>query len=76
MVELCGIEPQSENKLLMASTCLERLFGLIPLRTICKATRDEPQGSSQGEAALRYSTIEMILHNPSYRASEGEAVLT
>ncbi len=27
MVEVCGIEPQSETRLLPASTCLERLIG-------------------------------------------------
>ena len=75
MVELCGIEPQSENKLLTASTCLEKLFGLIRLRTTCKARTDEPQSSYRGETAAAYIKKRVILQNPSYLESEGEAVL-
>ena len=73
LVELCGIEPQSETKLPLTSTCLERLFYLILLHTTCKATQDQPL-----KFILDGDTSKIYLNkgdtsNPVYLESTGEA---
>jgi hypothetical protein len=74
MVEACGIEPQSKTKLLLTSTCLEKLLGFnLASHNLQGYTRRFSKVLLRRETNLRYIYMKGDTSNPAYLESTGEA---
>lgn len=74
LVETCGIEPQSKTKLLLTSTCLEKLFGFnLASHYLQSYTRRASKIRFTFETNIKYICIKGDTSSPIYPESIGEA---